>query len=320
MIYLRDQHYRTPDVVEAELPGCAPKGTFGTSSKSSSTNQNSYSILVMDSYTERDIKAILNRASELQQRYASYPGLSSTHHKLTFEDIQEIAKDLGVSADFVREAALEYEGIPVEEPLFLDTGNNYEIELIGFARGELDEKAWTELRAVIESHFNNPGKVKRRLHSIIWKAQPTGFLKFLHTRKSPEVEVSSSNNRSTIRIKKNVKTYNKLLYPAYAALLGAAMMLGAFLSDGRDPAPYLFTIAILAGTAKLFHSWTDNKKQKAREHLKDFTEQLQTIVTRQFKVSSEREKLSGENVISFEEGTTPAKSESATGREKNKTR
>lgn len=273
----------------------------------------------MDSYNERDIKAILNRATELQQRYASYPGLSAPYHTLTFEDIREIADELGVSAEFVREAALEYEGIPVEEPLFLDTGNNHDIELIGFARGELDEKTWTEIRAVIESHFNCPGKVKRRPHSIIWKAQPTGFLKFLHTRKSPLVEVASSNNRSTIRIKKSVKTYNKLLYPAYAALLSAAMMLGALFAGGTDEGALLIAMVVLGGIAKLFYSWTDNKKQKVRESLKDFTEQLQTIVTRQYKAALEREESSREKVISVEESETV---ESDTNRNKaiNKTR
>ncbi len=255
----------------------------------------------MDSYNERDIKAILNRASELQQKYASYPGLSSQHQTLTFEEIQEIADELGVSAEFVREAALEYEGIPVEEPLFLDTGNNHEIELIGFARGELDEKTWTEMRTVIESHFNNPGKVKRRSQSIIWKAQPTGFLKFLHTRKSPLVEVSSSNSRSTIRVKKSVKTYNKLLIPAFGAFLVASMMLGALVSGGTDPAAMLMTAAVFLGIAKLFHSWSENKKQRTRETLKDFTEQLQTIITRNFKISTEREKSLDEPVISVEE-------------------
>lgn len=257
----------------------------------------------MDSYNERDIKAILSRASELQQRYASYPGLSTNHQTLTFEEIREIAQELGVSSDFVREAALEYEGIPVEEPLFLDTGNNYEIELIGSARGELDEKTWTELRAVIESYFNSPGKVKRRPQSIIWKAQPSGFLKFLHTRKSPVAEITSSANRTTIRIKKSVKTYNKLLYPAFAALLGASMMLGVLVAGGTDPAPMLMLVAIFTGVAKLFHSWTENKKQRTREHLKDFTEQLQTIVTRQFKISAKREQSSVEQDISIEEDT-----------------
>lgn len=273
----------------------------------------------MDSYNERDIKAILSRASELQQRYGSYPGLSTPHQTLTFEEIREIAKELGVSAEFVREAALEYEGIPVEEPLFLDTGNNFEIELIGSARGELDEKAWTEIRAVIESYFKSPGKVKRRLQSIIWKAQPSGFLKFLHTLKSPVVEITSSANRTTIRVKKSVKTYNKLLYPAYAASVGAAMMLGAFLNNGSEAGPFLTVVAILLAVAKLFHSWTQNKKQKARENLKDFTEQLQTIVTRQFKISAEREQPPGEKAISLEEDIV-SETETASQQSRKRTR
>lgn len=273
----------------------------------------------MDSYNERDIKAILNRALELQQHYTDIPGIPAHREELTFEDIKEIARELGVSTDFVKEAALEYEGIPVEEPLFLDTGNNYEVELIGFARGELDEKTWTELRTVIEHHFNCSGKVKRRPHSIIWKAEPTGISKYTHIRKSPVVEVSTSNNRSTVRIKQSLKTFNKLLYPAYTALLGSAMMVGGLVGSGGDAGAFLTVAALLAGTAKLFHSLTQNRKQKVREQLKDFTEQLQTIVTRQFKALSNSEQSVENEMISIEDKTI-SETESYRSPKKNKTR
>lgn len=94
----------------------------------------------MSKYDKHDIKMILNRAAELQQR-ASGSGPPSGHdEKLTLEEIEEIAREAGVSADYVEAAALEYEGIPVKEPLFLNTGNKQELKLIGYARGKLNKK------------------------------------------------------------------------------------------------------------------------------------------------------------------------------------
>lgn len=236
----------------------------------------------MGLYNEQDIKAILNRAIQLQQRSSGAESISESSEKLSLEEIEEIAKDAGVYPDFVREAALEYEGIPVEKPLFIDTGDRSKIELLGYAKGKLDKRTWAELRSIIEYHFDSPGKVKKHLHSIIWRAQPQGILKYLHSRKSPVVEISSSANKSTIKIKKSLKTHNKLLWPAYAALGGAAMLLAVAMMEA--PEALVFS-AVLLVVAKGFHYWAKNKIKKVREQLIDTMEQLQTIITRRFSAS-----------------------------------
>lgn len=236
-------------------------------------------------YDKKEIKKILSRAFELQNRTEGTPLDRSVEHRLSLEDVEQIARESGLSAEYVRQAALEFEGIPVEEPLFLTTGNTYEVELIGFAKGELDKKTWAELRAVIEYHFDSPGKVKRRPNGMVWKAQPQGILKFLHTRKSPVVEVSTKGNKTTILLKKSLKTIHRLLYPAYAALAGAMVILGISMMEGPEG---LFFSAGLLVVAKLFHAWTNSKKEKDRDVLKEFMEQLQTIVTRRYTAAEEK--------------------------------
>ncbi len=249
----------------------------------------------MSTYDEHDIKKILNRAAKLQQR-VSDSGLPSGHHtKLTLEEIEEIAQEAGVSADFVRAAALEYEGIPVEEPLFLDTGTNQELKLIGYARGKLNKKTWAELRSIIEYHFNCPGKVTRRPDGIHWKAQPKGILKFLNSRKSPEVRLKTAQNQTTITISKSTKTINKLYLPAFASYLaGLFFLFFMFTGQMGSEAPVGVIIAAVFGSiGELFRRWVRRKKDKERSSLKDVMQQLQTIVTRRFKTSSLTTESSG---------------------------
>lgn len=234
-------------------------------------------------YDEKDIEKILSRALELQRRTKGAELDSEENEKLSLEEIEEIAKESGLSPEYVRQAAYEYEGIPVEEPIFKDTGSRNEVELIGYANGKVDQKTWVELRAMIEYHFDSPGKVKLRPDSIIWKAQPQGILKFLHSQKSPVVEVSSSGNKSTITIKKSLKTHNKLFWPSYAALGGAMMLLSVAMVEEAPEA--LFFLAGLLGLAKLFHHWGKKKVNKVRSQLKETMEELQTIITRRASTS-----------------------------------
>jgi hypothetical protein len=228
-------------------------------------------------YDEKDIKKILTRALELQRRTRDAELDSEEDKKLSLEEIEEIAKESGLSPEYVRQAAYEYEGIPVEEPFFKDTGSKHEVELIGYANGKVDQKTWVELRAMIEYHFDSPGKVKLRPDSIIWKAEPQGILKILHSRKSPVVEVSSSGNRSKITMKKSLKTHNKLFWPSYAALAGAVMLLAVAMMEAPE---VLMGSAALLGLAKLFHYWGSKKIKKVRGQLKETMEELQTIITR----------------------------------------
>ena len=228
-------------------------------------------------YDEKDIQRILSRAFELQKRTKGPQLNHQQNEKLSLEEIEKIAQESGLSPEYVKQAAYEYEGIPVKEPFFKDTGNRDEVELIGYANGKVDQKTWVELRAMIEYHFDSPGKVKLRPDSIIWEAQPQGVLKFLHSRKSPVVKVSSSGNTSNITIKQSLKTHNKSFWPSYAAMGAAFMLISVAMMETPE---VLFLSVGLLVLAKLFHHWGNKKINKVRNQLKETMEELQTIVTR----------------------------------------
>jgi len=242
----------------------------------------------MVKYDQHDIKTILNRAVELQQRASGAGTPVEPHEKLTLEEIEEIAREAGVSADYVKAAALEYKGIPVEEPLFLDTGARPEIKLIGYARGRLNQKTWAELRSIIEYHFDSPGKVSRRPDGIHWEARPRGILKFMDSRKSPEVRIKTADNQTTITISKSTKTINKLYLPAFASYLAGLFFLFLMLSGemGADAPLGAILGGLFGGLGEFFRRWIKRNKIKEKKSLKELIQQLQTIVTRRFKTST----------------------------------
>lgn len=237
-------------------------------------------------YDEKDLKTILTRAVEIQKRTDGSHPYSPSFEKLSLEEIEEIARESGLSPDYVRQAAIELEGVPIEKPFFLDTGKRHEVELLGFSKGKFDQKTWAELRSIIETEFKSPGTVKRHPEGIIWRAKPAGFFKFLKPSQTPTVEFKNNGYRTVIIIKKNLKSYNKLLYPMYAALTGSAMILAILFQTG-DPSTIL-AIAVLLGISKLFFSWYNRLIDKSKDKLKETMTQLQTIVNRRFTASEHK--------------------------------
>lgn len=278
----------------------------------------------MSTYDQQDIKAILNRAVELQQRSSKSEPLPESSEKLTLDEIEEIAREAGVSPDYVREAALEFEGIPVEKPFFIDTGDYNRVELIGFAKGKLEKRTWAELRSIIEYHFDSPGKVTRRPDGIQWKAEPKGILKFLESRKSPEVEFETENYRTSIRIRKSLKTVNKFYLPAiFAFSLGIFFFAIATLGEfGSDVGPGLILVSMCFGAAELFRRWVNRKKKKRRNQLLDLMKELQTIVTRRFQAGRKSEPVEERKVTPElrDLRTANIEQEKTAGRNKSKNR
>ncbi|REL24460.1 hypothetical protein DYD21_17855 [Rhodohalobacter sp. SW132] len=245
-------------------------------------------------YDEKDLKTILSRALQIQKHNEGSRSLSGSIEKLSLDEIEEIARESGLSPDYVREAAVELEGIPNEKPIFLETGKNHEIELLGYAKGEIDQKSWAELRSVIEENFKSSGVVRRYPDGVQWNVKPTGFFKMFKSNNTKSVEFQNSGLRTIIRIKKHLKLYRRILYPAYGSLAGACMVFALLLRSGDIGA--LIGIAAFLAVSKLFFKWADFVKEKSRANLQDTMSQLQTIINRKYKANNQ-DKLSGGMVI-----------------------
>lgn len=234
-------------------------------------------------YNEHDLKKILSRAIELQNKSEGSGLFSGYSQKLSLQEIEEIARESGLSPEYVRQAAVEMEGVPIEESFFLDSGSSTDIELVGFAEEGPDPKTWAELRAHLEEFFKTEGVTERRTDGIYWKAKAKGFLNFFRFGRSPSAEFTSSGRRLRIRIKTSLKRYNFFLYPAYGFLAGSVAMVTISIAQGIiEPLPFA---VIFAGIARLIFVWQGKLKNRAKERLKDMMGQLQTIIMRRHSAS-----------------------------------
>lgn len=229
-------------------------------------------------YDEKDLKTILSRAIQIQKQNEVSGSLSGSIEKLSLSEIEMIARESGLSPEYVREAAIELEGIPIEKPLFLDTGKNHELELLGHAKGIIDQRTWAELRDVIEKDFNSTGVVRRYSEGIQWEVRPSGFFKIFKSLNTQKVELQSSGFRTIIRIKKSLKMVRRILYPAYALLAGALIVFGILLFTGQTS--ILVAIAGLLISSKLFFKWAEWIREKSGTNLQDTMAKLQTIINR----------------------------------------
>lgn len=247
-------------------------------------------------YNEKDLKTILSRAIQIQKQNEEGGTLSGSIEKLSLSEIEEIARESGLSPEYVREAAIELEGIPTEKPFFLDTGKSHELELLGLAKGAIDQKTWAELRSVIEKDFNSTGIVRRYPDGIQWEVRPSGIFKMFKSMNTRKVELQSSGFKTIIRIKKSLKMYRRILYPAYASLAGAMMVFGILLYTGE--ASILVAIAGLLVTSKLFFKWAELIREKSGTNLQDTMSKLQTIINRKYTANEHDLRKSG--VINLE--------------------
>jgi len=239
-------------------------------------------------YNEKDIHVILKRAIQLQGEKDGFLGSSGSAEDLTLEEIEQIARESGVSAEFVRQAVLEYDGVPVEEPLLIDTGNRRLTEVLGFAKGEINKKTWTELIAEIEKQLNTKGSVKRRPDRLTWVEDVRGIKKFFPLSTPARVDISLKSGQRSIRLLKKIPLQMFLRGISLFGFGLSAFLLSMILSGQAtrfDVAPFLIFSTLLAlgglGVWKLAERFRERTKQR----YKDLVESLQTIVTRNHQAS-----------------------------------
>jgi hypothetical protein len=236
-------------------------------------------------YNENDIHTILKRAIQLQGEKDSYTGSAEN---LTIEEIEQIARESGVSAEFVRQAVLEYDGVPVDEPLLIDTGNIRQTEILGFAKGDINKKTWTELVAEIEKKLQTRGSVKRRPDRLAWVEDVKGFKKFFPLSTPARVDISLKSGQRSIRLRKKLPVQ---IFLRSISLFGfglAAFLVSLILSGQAgefDIPPFLiFSVLSFLGGMSAW-KFAEKFRERAKQNYKDLVESLQTIVTRNHRAS-----------------------------------
>lgn len=233
-------------------------------------------------YDETELKHIIGRAIELQRNAGELEAEAGDFApgRFTEAEIEEIARDSGLSPKFVRQSMAEYRGIPVEEAFFIDTFEKNYIEIMGFVEGNLDQRAWAEIKALAEKEFKTKGKGKavKLDKGMRWEKETSAAAKFTSGFSPEFMEVTESAGRLKIRIRRKVKLRRFPEIPAWMCVAGVVLMLRVMLFD--ELIGGLFASILLGAFALLFFNWAAKLKAKSRVKLRDLMESVQAVLTR----------------------------------------
>lgn len=248
----------------------------------------------MGKLTEDDIRQIIKRASILQKFYEQAPNHAQLFNKDDYNTLYEIGDSISIKPQFLNEALLEFEGIPSDEPISVNTNNASEAKILGFANGTVDSGILNELKAQLEYHFNTVGKISRRRNMIFWKASPAWPAKLFETSTSPELQIEQDKGRIKLTLSQNLKTYNKFFLPVAGISFGAFMMFAAviFGQAGNDGAPPMLIFSgIFLGLSTYLVRVINKKKVKKKKKLIELMEVLQQSIERRFRGSSTKQTI-----------------------------
>ena len=241
----------------------------------------------MANLKEEEIRRIVNRATMFQKFYGTSAQVPLQKLEQEYPDLFDITDSLKLDRAFVCEALLEYQGIPVDEPLILDAGFN-NAQVLGFSTGSLTPETLKELRAQIEYHYNTVGEIKHRKTKTVWKSKPEGLSRFISSQNSLEVSLEESNGAIKILAKQSMRTFNKLYFPVFVGIFASIMFFaaGVFGEMGNDEEVGAIMM-IVFGLLSFFYARSMNKrKQKKKNRIVELVERLQIILERRKRISN----------------------------------
>lgn len=245
----------------------------------------------MGKLTDDEIRSIIKRASIIQKFHEQAPNRHEPFIEDDYETIYEIADSVSINRQFIKEALLEHEGIPIEDPISVDTNNLSDAKILAYANGSVDGGLLNELKAQLEYHFNTVGKVSRRKNMLFWKAKPSGAGKYFDVSTSPELQIEQDKGRVKLTLSQNLRSYNKLFIPVAGVSFGAFMLFAAviFGASGNDGSPPMLIMSALFFAASFFFTRFINKKKvKKKERLIELMEVLQQTIERRFRTGSKK--------------------------------
>ncbi len=144
-------------------------------------------------YTEKEISAILKRSGELQSKRGDLPSQG-----LSIDELQQIAREVGIDPDLVTEAATELErtgGVKERRRL---AGMPIELAVERVVSGEITDAQWSDIAAEIGDAFGLVGS----------SSQVGRMMQWTHTgRRTSQLQVTLTprDGQTKIRIHGNYK-------------------------------------------------------------------------------------------------------------------
>lgn len=209
-------------------------------------------------YTEKEIGALFKRATEIQEN-----AHESFSQGLSLQEIEDIAREIGIDPKYVRSAASELEHQMGTEQRSSFFGAPFMIEQKRAIRGEISDEEWEELVRQIRRVTGSAGRTTKVGQTRQWHRSVKDMST---TIEETHLEVVSQNNRSTIEIRKH---FQGGAYMAYLLGLVISGTVAGIYLDGTGYTDLVNTGVVLTSMSGGFAaarfaimSWTERQRRK----------------------------------------------------------
>ncbi len=199
--------------------------------------------------------ALIQRATQIHQEKSD-----SSERGLSIDEIERIAKDLGLDAESLRTAALELENNLPNDAGTTFWGGPFQQDLKRVFDGAMTDEQWEEIVMTARRLTGNSGKTSEIGKTKEWSHSLDEGI--MHTR----VSLSPRNGQTTVEIQKQYR--NGVLFAYFLALFFGGFFTGISL-DGSglsDPAIFtLFGTGCLSSVAAMRFAvahWTKRQRRK----------------------------------------------------------
>jgi hypothetical protein len=214
-------------------------------------------------YSSKEIKTLLERATELQKKQTG-----ANEDGLTLEELEKIAADSGINPEFIRQAISEQKIAPSSDSTFHILGGPVSQEVGKEIPHTLSPGDWEMIVQEARRTFRKSGGDLQKLgNSFEWVSPDRKFM---------QVSVTATPSKKHTRLFVST-SYGKIAFMAYYfGLVVTTLFLGIYL--GQSELPAITNISIMLASALsafggvrfLFGKWIRSQKRKIEKMLGRF--------------------------------------------------
>lgn len=227
-------------------------------------------------YNEKEIGALIQRATELHERTKEDPERS-----LSLSEIQHIAAELGLPPEHIQRAAVEMKHRLDADRTFSFWGGPFVMGETRVVDGAMSEEQWEEMVLELRRFTGRTGQITEVGRAREWThalGESNEGISFTRT----QANMRPSGDQTRVEIRKH---YGGAI-PAYVATFVLSLILAILTIVALDDAglPNLINIAVLGasllGPLALVRGWISVWAKREKERLRRFADTLQTSVGR----------------------------------------
>ncbi len=208
-------------------------------------------------YSESEIGALIQRATELHAAAHAADG------ELSLDEVERIAADLGVPAEYVRTAAVEMATGREEVQERSINGAPFRMRIAELIDGEIDDDAWADIVMELRRSVSASGKAEEIGSMREWKSV---FEDMGQTLAGTQVIVRSRDNQSSIELERFYSGAAAFFY-VMSAIFGATIT-GISLDGSGLPPWVILPLAASGGLGGMaavragISLWEQNQRKK----------------------------------------------------------